>query len=349
MTGGGAPSTGGGDAATGGGAPAGGGAAPDAGPTPITAPPDTWTWVDFPESRCASGTPTGLGINPHAGATQLLIFMQGGGSCASGESCWGSDPGAANLDGYDAAKFGVNPQLGYPIFSRTGNTNPFTDWGYVFIPYCTGDLHGGTLERDLVYDGGTVPTYFWGGTDLALFLPRLTATFPDVTRVVITGGSAGGFGTMLSFDRVADAFGTRVDLLDDSGPPIVAKNGTQNGLLAYWGYQTPGNCAAPCNSFEKVLDAARQRQPGSRYGFMSFQSDPTISTDYGYSLAEYATLLDDTVNAWPADGGMRAFIVTNEERHVVMSELLLAPQYLPWITQMVNDDPAWENITYQHP
>jgi len=46
---------------------------------------------------------------------------------------------------------------------------------------------------------------------------------------------------------------------------------------------------------------------------------------------------------------MRAFIVTNQQRHVVMSELSLAPQYLPWVTQMVNDDPSWANITYQHP
>jgi hypothetical protein len=105
----------------------------------------------------------------------------------------------------------------------------------------------------------------------------------------------------------------------------------------------------PCNSFAKVLDAARARQPGSRYGLMSFQADPTISADYGYTYPEYATVLDDLVNGWPADGGMRAFIVTNEERHVVMSELALAPQYLPWVTQMVNDDPAWANITYQHP
>ena len=154
---------------------------------------------------------------------------------------------------------------------------------------------------------------------------------------------------MLSFDRVADAFGTRVDLLDDSGPPIVAKNGTQNGLLSYWGYEAPANCVTPCNSFAKVLDAARARQPGSRYGLMSFQADPTISADYGYTYPEYATVLDDLVSGWPADGGMRAFIVTNEERHVVMSELALAPQYLPWVTQMVNDDPAWANITFQHP
>jgi hypothetical protein len=41
------------------------GPSPDAGPPPepITATAGSWTWIDFPDSTCDDGTPTGIGIN----------------------------------------------------------------------------------------------------------------------------------------------------------------------------------------------------------------------------------------------------------------------------------------------
>ncbi len=36
---------------------------------PITATAETWSWVDFPDSKCASGAPTGMAVNSHGGAT----------------------------------------------------------------------------------------------------------------------------------------------------------------------------------------------------------------------------------------------------------------------------------------
>jgi hypothetical protein len=322
----------------------------DAGPAPIVAPADQWTWIDFPDSRCASGTPTGIGVNIHPGAKDVLIFFEGGGACTSGASCWGPDPAAASLDGYDAAKFAATPQRNFPIFSRAGALdNPFADVNYVFVPYCTGDLHAGARDVDLTYDTTTTHTYFWGAKDLALFLPRLVATFPDAQRVWLAGGSAGGYGTVLSFDRVATAFGTRVDIIDDSGPSITPKGATQNGALAFWGYEPPPTCASPCTSHAKVLAAARARQPDSKLAFLSYASDPVISADNGYTLDEYPVVLDDFVASFADDPNAHAFIVTGEERHVVQAELLLAPQYLPWLSAMVADAPGWANVTYAHP
>ena len=57
---------------------------------------DTWTWVDFPDSVCANGSPTGIAINPHAGATNLMIYFEGGGDCVDATTCWGPTPGATN-------------------------------------------------------------------------------------------------------------------------------------------------------------------------------------------------------------------------------------------------------------
>src|SRR5262245_15092963 len=76
---------------------------------PITAPQEQWSWVPFPNSQCANGTPAGIGINPTSKSDKLLIYLMGGGACFTGAECV---PGcnmqvqhcAANIDGYDQTK-----------------------------------------------------------------------------------------------------------------------------------------------------------------------------------------------------------------------------------------------------
>src|SRR3990167_9013717 len=46
----------------------------------ITAPMNTWTWVDFPDAVCDDGSPTGIGVNLN-GSSSLFVFLMGGGAC----------------------------------------------------------------------------------------------------------------------------------------------------------------------------------------------------------------------------------------------------------------------------
>jgi hypothetical protein len=316
---------------------------------PIVAPDDQWTWVDFPTSKCASGTPTGIGVNPHAGSTDVVIYLEGGGACTTADSCWGPNPGANNVAGYDATTFATARQRQYPLLDRAYAGNPLAAMNLVYVPYCTGDMHAGATEVDFTEDGGTIPTYFWGANDMDLFLARVVPTFAGASHVWLYGTSAGGFGTMLDFDRVAHAFGVRVDILDDSGPPITAEGATNNAaIFSAWGYAPPTGCAG-CNSLRDVYDFDRQEQPNSRYAFLSFAEDTTIAPDFGYTLAEYPMVLDTFKTSIASDTNAATYIVTNEQSHVVESDLTLAPQYLPWITQMVTDDPAWTGGGYAHP
>lgn len=317
---------------------------------PIVASPDEWTWIDFAASRCASGTPTGLGINPHAGSTDLVIYLQGGGQCTTGATCWGTSPTATFLDGYGADEFARFGPPAFALLDRASSANPLRAANMVFVPYCTGDLHAGTREIDLQAGGMTKPTYFWGGSDLDVFLKRLAPTFPDVRHVWLVGASAGGFGTFLSFDRVARAFGSaRVDILDDSGPPILASGATHNGDLAYWGYETPSSCAAPCDTYAAVVTAARQQQPSSRIGYLLFAEDSTLWSRFHYpTIEDYAGAID-AFTAGLSDPNQAAFVVRNEQAHVVESDHSLDAQDLPWIQAMVTDDPAWASASYTHP
>src|SRR6185295_10067082 len=42
---------------------------------PIVAPAGKWTWVDFPDSVCDDGSPTGIGIRPSATSDKLVVFF----------------------------------------------------------------------------------------------------------------------------------------------------------------------------------------------------------------------------------------------------------------------------------
>src|SRR4051812_36588276 len=44
---------------------------------PAEAPYDLWSWVAFPDSVCGTGTSTGIGINPHAGSSDVVIWFRG--------------------------------------------------------------------------------------------------------------------------------------------------------------------------------------------------------------------------------------------------------------------------------
>jgi hypothetical protein len=221
----------------------------------------------------------------------------------------------------------------------------------VYVPYCTGDLHSGySLANLTLPDGGVQPTYFYGARDMQIFLERLVPTFAQATRVWLLGTSAGGFGTFLNFDRVASAFAVGVDIVDDSGPPLLVNGKTDNsGLFSAWGCPLPTGCM-DCTSLSDVLEYDLRIQQGfsppGELGFLSFDEDTVISRDFGYSLAEYPAILQSFSMGLPASPAAATFLVSNYPSHVVESDPALAVQYLPWMSQMVNRDAAWADATY---
>src|SRR5215468_7682801 len=48
---------------------------------PLTAPSEQWTWVDFPNTACGNGMPTGLAVNLTTKSSRVLVYLEGGGAC----------------------------------------------------------------------------------------------------------------------------------------------------------------------------------------------------------------------------------------------------------------------------
>ena len=143
----------------------------------------------------------------------------GGGACWDAYTCYSLGT-ASNLSGYDAAAFALDTGwlLQTSLFDRSDVANPFREDSFVFVPYCTGDVHSGS-NPSAVWDGR--PTKHVGFQNMTAFLPWIVGTFPNPRRVLLSGASAGGFGALTNWWQTQEAYGdVRVDLLDDSGPTL---------------------------------------------------------------------------------------------------------------------------------
>ena len=168
---------------------------------------------------CGDGSPTGFAVNLAHDSNQLMMFYEGGGACRNYVECFVLKSALNLWDGYNEASFAadLNPvENGWFVTQRNDPNNPFRNANLVYVPYCTGDLHGG--HNVVLYANAKKPVYHMGGANSELFLQRLSATLPNVLSVWLTGFSAGGFATLLNRPPAAEAFpNASINILDDSG------------------------------------------------------------------------------------------------------------------------------------
>jgi len=184
------------------------------------APPGEWNWVDFPEAKCIDGTKTGIGVR-YGLSDKVVIFFEGGGGCFNDATCGLFYASFAHFDELIFDVIWQNTILKGGIFNTTNSDNPVRDWNFIYVPYCTGDVHAGD-SPDTFVPGFLLdePQQFVGYRNFGHFMDRIVPTFADTSHVLVTGISAGGFGAAFNYDRIADAFTEKVTLIDDSGPPL---------------------------------------------------------------------------------------------------------------------------------
>ncbi|MDH5672635.1 MAG: pectinacetylesterase family protein [Myxococcales bacterium] len=289
-------------------------------PIPMTgdsvtpAPPAGWTWHNIEGAVCRDGSDTGFYLHRGTG-DGLLIYFEGGGACSNDHYC-AFNPANANQvlagDGQvvlgSALGAGAGRQqpgvytdgshLGAPagVFDVNNSQNPFRDWSQVYIPYCTGDVHFGTNPAGMVPNLPTTQK-FVGYYNTRKFIGRIVPTFKDsVSKVVVAGSSAGGFGAALNFSMVQDAFGdVPVMVVDDSGPPF--ENDfmpvcMQKKWRATWGLNEAmppdcDDCRDPQGgNMLRLSDFLMDKHPTARIAIISSMQDEVIRLFYSVGLLD---------------------------------------------------------------
>jgi len=300
---------------------------------PIAAPAAEWTWVDFADARCANGATTGLGINPAEGATDVVLYLMGGGACWDASSCY-LVKSAWNVDlGYGVGQFSSEPYRQLPLFDRRAASNPFAGASYVYVPYCTGDLHVGTAEQRHVQ---TQVTRHVGAKNLEAFLQRLAPTFATARRVFVIGTSAGGFGAQMNAWRFAGAFpSAEVHVLADSAAMQTPAGERWRQWNDAWRPEQPPGCSSCADGAEAWVGAARAQLRGGRLGLVTSEEDSLLSAFSGKSASEFRDGTRALVTAQFSSNTSAAFVVPGT-RHVFLDQWSGVQQngvpLLDWIT-----------------
>jgi hypothetical protein len=298
---------------------------------PIKASDKQWLWIPFPETKCRNGSAAGISVNLNNASQKLMIYLEGGGACFDASTC-GSNPAsvATKMPGSDAG-----------VFDRSKTENPVRDWNFVYVPYCSGDVHMGDAENVMV-PGVTGMQQFMGRRNLEAFLNRLVPTFPSAEQVLLTGVSAGGFGASSNVEFVQWAFGSvPVVMVDDSGPAMSNKYVPTCLTDAYrtlWGLDKTilKLCGSDCTmsgdyTIEYMKHLAKVL-PNLHAGLIEANQDGVITLFYGIGTNNGANDCKGVLGLTPMDGKLFEDGLL-DARKLIMGSFANYGTYFPAATQ----------------
>ncbi len=162
----------------------------------------TWAWTVDDGPLCMRGDAfrySTRALDPQ----RLVLFLQGGGACWD-EFCLAVNQAPAGIPAVDALR-------------RDLEVNPLREWSIAYLPYCDGSLFAGNRDHDDNGDG-TPDRFHRGLLNLSAALQHSRQQFPAPRQVLLTGSSAGGFGTILATALVRVAWpDAEILVFNDSG------------------------------------------------------------------------------------------------------------------------------------
>lgn len=275
------------------------------------------------------------------GTGDLMIFLEGGGGC------WSTLCQATKLANAD----GIN---GGGILDKDLETNPLRRYNTGYLPYCDGGLFSSDKEN-VDFDGDGLPEYQRGLRNLSASLDVIQRTFPAPRRIVLTGNSGGGFGTIFALPLVRTLYpDVPIDVINDSGIGIGVPDDPsfQELLQSDWNNGTffPASICPECYAnghSTAFLDWQLKQDSNVRLSLISSKQDFVIGTAFlrifgpafeAALLPELARLEADNpsrVRSFVPDGAAHTFV--QRELDATAGGVVL----FDWISAMLDDTEAW--------
>ncbi len=281
---------------------------------PVRSEYEKWIKIEPPGVVCGNGTPYKFFVNFSDKSDNLVVVFEPGGACWDYDSCAGRNGirGAANPNGvkdthYDIASF-ISPFL-----SRVDDTSPSMNWNYVWVPYCTGDVHTGATT--VTYESGTsdpdLEFHHDGHAAVQEVVTWIDANFTHVPKLLSTGCSAGGVGSIVNYRFLRNGVRAveKAYLINDSGP-IFPSSGFSKPLhekiRSSWNLDalTPKMPAGfTLDDMGTINTALADEFPNDRLGTTYFRRDYNFSL---YSYERFYNLDEDTdkeeiLSKWGSD------------------------------------------------
>lgn len=293
---------------------------------------------------CLSGTEYSM-VTRDQGSEDLVIFLQGGGAC------W---------DGFRFCNEEVRP--GIPkagILDEDLAGNPVADWNVAYMDYCDGGTHASDIDypADATYP---FARSHHGLQNLSASLDVTVRTFPTPRRILLTGISGGGFGTIFALPLVRSLYpGVPIELVNDSGVGVGKPDQPEffEDRLAYWNIldsflpESCTDCIADNGHGTNLHIWYLDQDPDLRQSLMSFTQDSTIAGAFfnvpgpvwEVALREEMQQVEaahpDRVRTFIADGNQHTFLL--DKTDLAVEEITV----LDWVTAMLDDSAEWTSRT----
>lgn len=262
-----------------------------------------WKRVELPGAVCGNGSQYKFYVRVNPASKDLVVNFEGGGACWDYESCsgkWGIR-GAANINGIPDDYMNLKQATASFSTPFISPINPLQavetqSWNIVFFPYCTGDLFVGNKTVQYQDESGKNPDLLWhhaGKKNMDLSIAWLKRYFTKPEKMLVTGCSAGGTGSLVNYHFLRDGLKpNRGYLLDDSGPIFPATAG-DNSFPLHTKIRQSWNLDPLIrelkadfpklneNDLGSVNEALATHYPNDRLSITFFQMD------YNYSLYSY--------------------------------------------------------------
>ncbi len=246
----------------------------------INNPPAVIGADGLPHQATCSGYP---GTNPRykfwvrpGDPKKLAVVFDGGGACWDDLTC----------------SFPFGGAVRDPLIAFYNPANPVKDWTVVALPYCTGDVHLGSVDRSYTMVGHPAkPSTFTirhrGYDNFMVVLDWISKNLPqDVSDLLVTGASAGGYGAAGHFPWLARQFPqARLAVLADASQGVATPgfdNGTPgkgswNVQLAPWVFGSDPQ-AVPSS---QLIRKGAQAYPNGRFAQYTTTQDSVQVGFYG--------------------------------------------------------------------
>jgi hypothetical protein len=274
------------------------------------------------------------------GSEELMIFLQGGGACWS-ELCAATENVNAGIP-----KAGIlDPDLA---------KNPVADWDTVYVPYCDGGLHASDADSDSNGDGQN-DRFQRGLHNLSAALDVAVGTFPAPRRILLTGISAGGFGTTFALPLVRTLYpDVPIELINDSGvgvarpdqPDFIRLLMNDWNALAFFPESCP-TCIGEDGHTTDIHKWQLKQDENLRLSLMSYTQDPVIAVTFvqsGFDVfeEELKNEMEDLRSAYPQR--LQTFVRDDTGHTFLLSDTSLTAggvTVLEWVAAMLEGSDDW--------
>lgn len=273
-------------------------------------------------------------------SNKVVVFFDGGGACWDDVTCAVPRLAAHGSDSdglYKAELLATdNPNTLGGIFDLNNPRNPLREWSFVFVPYCTGDVHSGANTVHYVDpdDGRPYTIEHRGADNFVLILEWMRANFANPEMIVVTGSSAGAYGAATHYTAIREAFPTgRALMLGDAGQGVTPRDFLERRNSS-WNYQLPTNvfgADGTVTSDEDVVAILARHFPNDRFSQYTTAHDITQASFYALmgvpnacrawtrKMAQDLTRREETAN-------FRAYLADGQTHTILRSPLFYSEQ-----------------------